>query len=191
MVSNKRLNKNMLINIITPCSRPENLHTISKGINIPKENYRWIIVFDMVNQPNNELIPDNCEVYCHKNPNSTSGNSQRNFALNLVEGGYIYFNDDDTTIHPELWENVKDLDADFISFPQLNKNGVLRLTGDNINVGHIDSHNFIVSHSILGESRFIIDKYDADGYFAMECYNKTENRIIINKPLSIYNLLQN
>lgn len=191
IMSDNDKSQKMILNIITPCSRPENLHKISKSINIPKENYRWLIVFDMFNQPNSELIPDNCEVYCHKNPNSIAGNSQRNFALDLVEEGYVYFNDDDTVIHPELWENIKDLDTDFISFSQLNKNGSLRLTGDNVNVCYIDSHNFIVSHSIIGESRFIIEKYEADGHFATECYNKTENRIFINKPLSIYNLLRN
>lgn len=29
----------MFLNIITPCTRPENLHKISESINIPKENY--------------------------------------------------------------------------------------------------------------------------------------------------------
>ena len=180
----------MLINIITPCSRPENLHTISKSINIPKENYRWLIVFDMINQPNNELIPDNCEVYCYKNPNGISGNPQRNFALNLVKGGYVYFNDDDTTIHPELWENIKDLDTDFISFSQLNKDGSIRLTGDNVNVYHIDSHNFIVHNSIIGNIRFDITKYNADGYFAADCFQNSTNSNHINIVLSTYNSLR-
>jgi len=42
----------MFLNIITPSCRPENLHKISKSINIPRENYRWIVVFDL------EEIPD-------------------------------------------------------------------------------------------------------------------------------------
>lgn len=180
----------MFINIITPCSRPENLHIISKSINIPKENYRWLVIFDLDEYPNKELIPDNCEIFLHRNPLSIAGHSQRNYSLDLINHGFVYSNDDDTTLHPELWDTIKDLRTDFISFPQLNKNGSLRLVGNNIMVGHIDSHNFMVSRSIIGESRFMIDKYDADGYFAMECYNKTENRTFINKPLSIYNLLR-
>jgi hypothetical protein len=180
----------MFLNIITPCSRPENLHTISKSINIPSLNYRWIVVFDMDNFPDKELIPDNCEIYLHKNHRSVVGHSQRNFAINLVNEGYIYFNDDDTTIHPELWENIKNLDTDFISFSQLDKSGELRLTGDIIKIGNIDSHNFMVNSKIIQNTKFLIEKYDADGYFAEECYNKSSTKTFINKPLSIYNLLR-
>ena len=180
----------MKLNIITPCSRPENLHLISKSINIPKENYRWIVVFDFDELPNKELIPDNCEVYLHRNPMSIAGHSQRNYAIDLINEGYVYSNDDDTLLHPDLWENIKDIDADFISFSQSNKHNSLRLIGNVIRVGHIDSHNFIVSRNIIGNTRFQIEKYDADGYFATECYDKSTNKIFINKILSVYNQLR-
>jgi hypothetical protein len=180
----------MVLNIITPCSRPENLHKISDSINIPRENYRWIVVFDMEELPNKELIPDNCETYLYKEKNSVVGHAQRNYALKLINEGHVYFNDDDTLIHSELWENIKDIDFDFISFMQLEKNGTLRLKGNLIEVGHIDSHNFIVSFNIIGDTKFIIQKYDADGYFAKECYKKSLTKTHIKKPLSIYNLLR-
>ena len=48
--------------------------------------------------------------------------------------------------------------------------------GNNINVGHIDSHNFIVNYNIIGDTTWIIEKYDADGYFAMECFSKSKNK---------------
>jgi len=81
----------MYINIITPCHRPENLHQISRSINIPKENYRWIVVFDSLTLPDICNIPDNCEYYLHKDSNSKMGNGQRNFVLDLVKEGYIYW----------------------------------------------------------------------------------------------------
>ena len=180
----------MFLNIITPCSRPENLHVINNTINIPKENYRWIIVFDMDELPNKELIPENCETYTYKETGSVVGHAQRNFALNLIKKGHIYFNDDDTSLHPELWDNIKNNNSDFISFIQSEKDGTIRLIGNLIEVSHIDSHNFIVSNNIVGSTKFIINKYDADGYFAKECYNKTSSRSYINKPLSVYNLLR-
>ena len=180
----------MFLNIITPCSRPENLITISKSINIPKKNYRWIVVFDGEVFPDKELIPENCEMYLHTNKDSIVGHSQRNYALDVVHDGYIYFNDDDTVVHNELWNNIKDLDNDFISFMQEDINGNTRLIGDKIVVGHIDSHNFIVHTSIIGNTKFIITKYDADGYFANECFSQSKNSKHINIVLSTYNSLR-
>lgn len=178
------------LNIITPCSRPQNLYKISESINIPSKKYRWIVVFDLDYLDDMTLIPDNCEYYFHKNNLSISGNSQRNFALDMIKRGHVYFNDDDTIIHPELWDNIKILDNDFINFTQLNKNGKVRLKGDIINVGSVDSHNFVVSNVIIGKTRWIINKYEADGYFAKECYSKSKNNLFIDKPLSIYNYLR-
>jgi hypothetical protein len=180
----------MFLNIITPCSRPENLHTISKSINIPKENYKWIVVFDSKEFPSKDLIPSNCVTFLHTNPQSTVGHSQRNFALDIIKNGHVYMNDDDTIIHPKLWDHIKNLNNDFISFSQAFKHGELRLVGDNIQVGHIDSHNFIVSRDLIGEDRWSVNKYDADGYFASSMFSKSTNSIFINKILSIYNSLR-
>lgn len=179
----------MFINIITPCSRPENLHNISRTINIPRSNYRWIVVFDL-HECDSNLIPDNCEYYFHKNDMSISGNSQRNFGIDLVNEGYVYFNDDDTIIHPNLWNEIYTLDNDFIHFAQIWKNGNLRLLGDTIELAKVDSHNFIVSIDTIGNTRWILNKYEADGYFAMDCYKNSKNPLYLQKALSVYNFLR-
>ena len=178
----------MFLNIITPCSRPENLEIISKSINIPRDKYRWIVVFDLLDMPEN--IPDNCEWYSIKDVNSISGNAQRNFALNLVTHGHIYFNDDDTIIHHELWEEIKNQEADFISFKQVEKDGSIRLEGNNISVGNIDSHNFVTSINCVGDTRWVLDRYDADGVFARRCFEKAKTILYIDKVLSAYNTLR-
>lgn len=185
----------MFLNIITPCSRPENLHTISSSINIPREHYRWIVVFDMDELPDSSLIPDNCEVHLHRNPQSTVGHSQRNFAIELIQSGHVYMNDDDTILHANLWENIKDLDMDIISFSQENSDGSLRLVGDRMEPCHIDSHNFIVSRRLIGDRRWIVDKYDADGLFAREMYYALQENLeftgaFIPEVLSTYNSLR-
>jgi hypothetical protein len=179
----------MFINIITPCSRPNNLHAISKSINFPKKNYRWIVVFDFNELPPKELIPDNCEFYLHKDPNSILGNAQRNFALDLVKEGYVYFNDDDTIIHENLWENIRNLKNDFISFYQSLPNGNIRLFGQ-VRYQAIDTHNFILSKELIGDCRWVLNKYEADGIFATECYKKSQTPLILEKVLSIYNCLR-
>lgn len=181
----------IFLNIITPCSRPYNLIEIGKSINIPISNYRWIVVFDSENLPDLSLIPKNCEFYTHKDLTSIYGNAQRNYALDLIDNGYIYFNDDDTVLHNDLWENIKLLDKyDFISFDQLNTNGSHRIHGNKIALYHIDSHNFITHHSLSNNVKFMNNNYCADGLFAEYCYTKAKNPIYINKYLSVYNQLR-
>lgn len=194
----------MFLNIITPSVRFENLKIISDSIKIPKDNYRWIVVFDLDEIPSEEYIPNNCEVYCIKDnrgnpdgagnggPGSVAGNAQRNFALNLIEKGYVYFNDDDTTIHKDLWDNIKDIDSeiDFISFDQELKDGSFRLNGSVIKLSHTDSHNFISSIEIIGDIRWVTELYWADGIFAEQCYSRSNNSIYIPKILSTYNSLR-
>jgi len=180
----------MFLNIITPCSRPENLHKISQSINIPKENYRWIIVFDFDELPNKNLIPNNCETYLFRDPKSIAGHGQRNFALELIDYGHIYSNDDDTLLHQNLWENIKNLNNDFISFRQNNKLNNLRLEGDKIMVNHIDSHNFIFSKNICKKIKFDKTSYAADGIFAEECYKNSKTPIHLPIVLSVYNSLR-
>ena len=179
----------MNLTIITPCIRPENLFLIEESINIPRENFRWIVIFDREDIPEN--IPESCEPYAYKNKKSGMGNAQRNFAIDLVKDGHLYFNDDDTCIHPFLWKRINSLDAhDFIHFSQISKDGSLRLKGDRVANNYIDSHNFIVSRECVGDTRWVIDRYDADGIFAETCYKKATSPIFIPKVLSIYNSLR-
>lgn len=178
----------MFLNIITPCSRLKNLEIISKNINIPRDQYRWIIVFDALEIPRN--IPENCEAYACKNIDSRLGNAQRNFALELINKGHVYMNDDDTLIHFDLWDNIKNLNNDFIMFNQSYSNGESRLIGGEVRISKIDSHNFIASRDLIGDTKWFIEKYDADGYFAIECYSRCKSPIVINKSLSIYNQLR-
>lgn len=179
----------MFLNIITPCTRVKNLYKIALSLqSIPKNNRRWIVVFDIPAIPDH--LPIEGEYYRFQKEGSIVGNAQRNYALDIVGSGYIYFNDDDTVIHEELWNVINPLSNDFISFMQKEKNGGLRLKGDIIKLNYIDSHNFIFSHTLLGDTRFIEDRYNADGVFAEEIYKKTVNPIYIPKILSTYNSLR-
>ena len=71
-----------------------------------------------------------------------------------------------------------------------NQNGTFRLKGDNIALHRVDSHNFIVDRDTIGDTRFQIEKYDADGYFAIECFGKAKTKSYIPKVLSTYNSLR-
>lgn len=195
----------MFLNIVTPTKDGKNLDTISKSINIPKENYKWIVIFDSDKVPNCSK-PENTEFYCVRDSKSISGNAQRNFGLTKVETGFILFLDDDTLIHPLLWENIKDLpdDLDFISFDQswnshgempftkkniINNNKVIRTKGEYPELDHIDSGNYIVNNRIARTITWQLDLYNADGIYCVQCFNQSEERLYIPRILSIYNLL--
>jgi len=181
----------MFLNIVTPCSRPANLHTIASTITIPKENYRWIVVFDMDELPDPMYIPENCECHLHRDSKSIAGHAQRNFAAKLIDKGHIYQNDDDTALHPELWDSIKDLGhADMITFAQLDTMGYVRLIGDVVELKKVDSHNFIVSKELVGDLEWQIERYDADGLFATDCAKRSTSKVYIPKILSIYNWLR-
>ena len=107
----------------------------------------------------------------------------------MIETGHVYFNDDDTLMHPELWENIKNLDNDFITFFQQFKNGKLRLIGK-VRLAMIDSHNYIASRDLIDNSRWNLNRYDADGLFAIECHKKSKKHIVLEKVLSTYNSLR-
>lgn len=181
----------MFLNIVTPCSRPKNLMLIQESINIPKEFYRWLVVFDSNEVPKNLSPQLNCETYSLKDNNSVYGNAQRNFALSLINNGHIYFNDDDTIIHKNLWDKIKNLsDIDFISFAQEHKNKTNRLSAGIIKRKFVDSHNFIVSYDICRDIKFELNDYGADGVFAERCFVKSKSYCILHEILSTYNFLR-
>lgn len=179
----------MFINLVTPCSRPENLFQMAESINIPKENYRWIVVFDDVEVPKIEL-PNNAEYYAHKNDQSVAGHAQRNFANTLINDGYVMQFDDDTIMHPEFWHEVKDCVHDLISWKQVNRNETHRLDAGTYVVGKIDSGSFMVKRSIIADVQWCVDKYEADGLFAEEVVKRTNDQFSIDKYLSYYNYLR-
>lgn len=179
----------MLINIVTPCSRIQNLQAISESINIPKGSYKWFIVFDSDTIPDIEKGID-ASFYAVKNGDSISGNSQRNAAIDLINDGYVLFLDDDTILHQDLWEEVNKCEEDIISWMQCLPNGRHRLNSGIYEVGCIDSGSFMVKREIIGDLRWDIGKYDADGYFAKSVARNTKSQRRIDKYLSYYNFLR-
>lgn len=184
----------MFLNIVTPCSRVQNLPMVARNVmEIPCGNRMWWVVVDSVfpvkiPARNAWEIPD--EVMFIHDPASIVGHAQRNRALDSINEGHVYFLDDDTILHPDLWETVKNLDDyDFIHFNQVFKNGGRRIGGE-VAVDRIDSGSAIVSRELIGETRWIVGRYNADGYFLTECFKKAKNPLYIDRDLSYYNYLR-
>lgn len=179
----------MFINIVTPCSRPENLKAIAESINIPAENYRWIVVHDADEFPDIEM-PKEAEHHLYREQGSIAGHAQRNFANRLIADGYVLQIDDDTILHPNFWEVVKDCEEDIVSWAQTWANGEHRLAAGNYWVGGIDSGSFMVKRSVIGDLQWQVSRYDADGLFAQQVVARTKSQRRIERYLSYYNYLR-
>jgi predicted O-methyltransferase YrrM len=179
------------ITIITPSYRVDNLIQLKNSINFDYVN-EWIIVYDgkKINEiPNLFKNENNCKIkeyIC--DDDGISGNSQRNYALTKItnEKTYIYYLDDDNIIHPQLYKLINILDDNKIyTFNQVD-----RITGNNINIGQIDTAMFLIDYNLCKNIVWISDKYEADGFYIKECYEKNKHlHIYVNNDLCYYNKL--
>jgi len=184
----KNLNK---LTIITPSYRINNLLEIKKSINFDYIE-EWIIVYDgskiidnphlFENQENNKI-----KEYVYKcEKGGISGNPQRNYALSQIKNpdALIYYLDDDNIIHPNLYKLLNIINNNKIyTFNQYN-----RIKGDNINVYNIDTAMVIIPYNLCKNIRWILNKYEADGFYIKECYDENKNKhIYVDNDLCYYN----
>lgn len=177
------------LTIITPSYRLDNLVEIKKSINFEYID-EWIIVYDGSKIIDNPKLFENQEnnkikeyVYLGE---GKSGNPQRNYALTKITNPdtLLYYLDDDNIIHPNLYKLLKIIDNNKVyTFNQFN-----RLKGNTIYVGGIDTAMIIISYKLCKNEQWISDKYDADGYYIKECYDKNKNlHIYVDNDLCYYN----
>ena len=165
---------NNKITIITPCSRIHNLPMLYESIKFDKI-HKWIIVYDTtVNSYCHSFIHSEqiIEVDCKSSLNGVVGNTQRNYALSLVEDdNYIYFLDDDNIIHPNFWEIVEELETDTIyTFNQYRDKHEHILLGNRIEMNYIDTAMYIIHKNMIGDIKWQEDLYQADGKFISDVY---------------------
>jgi hypothetical protein len=155
-----------MIYIITACSRPKNLETISQTI--PRQ-CEWVVVHD-----NKTDIPflDNAHILKCEDT-GTIGIKAQNFALDnlsLKDEDFILLHDDDNIIHPNWYSTVSQLlehDFSIMTWGQLNKDNSIRLTPQSCpKVGNIDTASFLVSWKYNKHLRHAVDIYEHDGLYA-------------------------
>lgn len=177
------------LTIITPSYRVNNLLEIKKSINFEYIE-EWIIVYDGSKITDNPNIFENQEnnkikEYVFKGK-GISGNPQRNFALTKITNPdtLIYYLDDDNIFHPDMYKLLNIIDNDkMYTFNQYN-----RIKGNNINVNHIDTAMVIMPYKLCKNVKWILNRYDADGYYIKECYDKNKNiHIYVDNNLCYYN----
>ena len=175
------------LTIITPSYRLNNLLEIKKSINF-KYVDEWIIVYDGSKITYNPKVFENnnkIKEYIFKGP-GTSGNQQRNYALTKITNPdtLLYYLDDDNIIHPDMYQLLNIIDNDKIyTFNQYN-----RIKGNNIVVNKIDTAMSIIPYKLCKNISWIPDRYDADGYYIVECYTKNKKKhIFVDNDLCYYN----
>ena len=174
-----------MFTIITPCSRKENLHTLYNSIQF-EYIHNWIIVYDSSIEFDKTFDHPKILEYFHHS-DGISGNAQRNYGLTKVKSeGFIYFLDDDNVIHPDFWNTTFEPEKIY-TFNQEHQ-GTVRLKGNKIKVGRIDTAMFLVYSTLIKGTTWNIHNYTADGEFIRECYLKNRRVwIYLDKILCYYN----
>jgi predicted O-methyltransferase YrrM len=175
------------LTIITPCYRISNLAYVKKSINFDYV-HEWIIVYDgsKITENPHLFSEDKIKEYVHDGP-GISGNPQRNYALTKItnENTMLYYLDDDNVVHPNLYTFLKIMDDKFYTFNQYN-----RIKGNVVEPQHIDTAMCIIPYQLCKNVSWILDKYDADGYYMKECYQKQkQTHVYVDNDLCYYNKL--
>jgi hypothetical protein len=142
------------------------------------------------------------------------GNPQRNYALSKITNpnALLYYLDDDNIIHSNLYRllNIVVDNTKMYTFNQLRYqddrlrlraeaehlksfvinpyNQYKKMKGNNININYIDSAMVIIPYSLCKDIKWILDKYEADGYYIKKCYKKCKDKhVFIDNYLCYYN----
>ena len=177
---------NNKITIITPSYRIDNLPKVKNSINFDYVD-QWIIVYDGSKISENPNLFNHAKIkeYVHEGE-GISGNPQRNYALNMINNTdtFIYYLDDDNIIHPNLYRLLNIIDKKFYTF---NSNW---LKGNNISLCHIDTAMCLFYYNLSSDLRWRLDKYEADGIYICECYDKNKDiHVYVDNSLCYYNKL--
>ena len=179
-----------MLTIITPCSRPENLPKLFNSINFDKID-KWIIVYDTSKNRNyNKIFLNYPKISEYEKDGGISGNPQRNYAIDLINDGWVYFLDDDNIIHPDFWSVLDNLDENYYyTFDMQRSDGVFK--GKYIKINWIDTAMYLLHRKHIGDIRWKNELYNADGHFICEVFNNYKNgHKYIEKTCSYYNYLR-
>ena len=98
-------------------------------------------------------------------------------------------------MHPDMASFLPTIEPNHLyTFDQSRNSNVFpytdRLTGDKIEMFHIDTAMFLVDSSLCKDIRWIVDEYTADAIFIVECYSANPSTwMYVNRILSYYNYL--
>jgi glycosyltransferase involved in cell wall biosynthesis len=198
----------MVINILTRCTRPQNLLTISKTIFSNLFEINWYILFD-TNRVKDidasllmELTNLGAKIKFLKGESNGLGMNMINNTLDEICDGWVYILDDDNIIHPEFYNTLDEFIDDetygVLVFNQkvdgkdFSKLDIREVKPENVKVGSIDSAQFLIHIDDYGDILRFNDTYVADGELIEKLFEeKKDDFIFIQKELCYYNYIGN
>lgn len=186
----------IVVNVVTPCSRVENLPELRRSLDIAQANtshtiLRWWVIAD------GQRVTALPRVSCYHSEivsaDGLSGNPQRNRALDLISCGWVYFLDDDNLIHEQM---LKALESVVAANPQMEGFMVAQEVGGGVRLPdtpvkcQIDTAQFALTRRLIGETRFDPFDYCADGGFIEAIHARNAGSFIAtDQVLAYYNRL--
>jgi len=198
----------MEINIITRCTRIDNLYKVKESIfNNQKFIINWYVIFDtsVIKEIDGDILSmlyqSNCNIKFVNGQPGDFGHQLINMCIDDIKSGFVYVLDDDNTIHENFYETLyvyitNNSDKKGFIFNQ--KVGGVDFSGldiriaspENTKVQSIDMAQFILSRDLIGENRLGAMNYMADGIFIENLFNENKDEFIfINEILCYYNKL--
>jgi hypothetical protein len=179
-----------MLSIITACSRPQNLIKIYDSIDFSMVN-KWYIVYDTSKCRTYDfqfsLEPKILELTCDKK--GYGGHPQINMALDLIQdyGGFVYVMDDDNVFHTEFWKLLPTLDRDSVYTWDQNRIQEGRiLKGGKIEEEKIDTSQFIVPRSLIGNIRWAEQRSAGDYRFISKIFKKHADKFKYIPKIACY-----
>jgi len=194
----------MKINIITRCTRAENLEQVKKSIfsNVPDQiSIDWHIIFDTAKintidkQLMQSLLKENIYLYFNHCGDFKCQHYYTNKLIaDVIDLGYIYILDDDNIIHENFYEKVLEYsDKKVLIFSQwvggFDFSGLDIRTAkpENVKVGKIDCAQYFVDRDlIVKHDCFYGDGYCADGFFITKLFSLAPQEFAFEKDVLCY-----
>ena len=195
------------INIITRCTRIDNLYKIKESIfTNQKFIVKWFVIFDtsMIKSVDTDIIimlqECGADFRFLTGQSGSLGYGLINKYLDEIDSGWIYILDDDNILHEKFYESISDkmtsnTDIKAFVFGQkvdgkdFTKLDIREAKPENMKLKSVDLAQFILSREIIGDCRFEL-RYDADGLFIENLYKeKSDNFLFIDEVISYYNYL--
>jgi hypothetical protein len=148
----------------------------------------WYIIYDTRNKPFNKKYTDDKIIELECKDEGIVGHQIRNMALNTIKDSLIYFLDDDNIIHPSFW-NINFDSNKLYTFDMQRKDDILK--GNKVEPDSIDTAQYVFDVNLVGDLRFDVTLYNADGFFIQKIYEENKDKwVYVPEIASYYNKLR-